>query len=148
MKPDMKRFFDVAAAHLMMKTAPALGGGYEQSSVGVLGAMLIEAGVEFERAASRRVEENAALRGLFAHAAPVVTDRALREKLEAAARGEDGSLAISNLERVNGELRALLIELHACVEGLDSAEARRVESAIWAELVASTQRRRIMLGPF
>jgi hypothetical protein len=57
-------------------------------------------------------------------------------------------LLVPELEAGNRALRALLIELHAHVEGLESAEARRIEAAIWRELAASTQRRKLSLGPF
>ncbi len=148
MKPDLARFIGVAAGHLMTQTASAIGTSYEQANVTALGAMLISVGEEFERAAARRSEENHALRGLFEQAAPVVTDSGLRERLERAAAGEETSLRVSDLERANAELRALLIELHVHVEELDSPAARQIESAIWQELVASTERRKLMMGPF
>ncbi len=148
MKPDVGRFLDVATLHLMTRTGAALPPGYEQSSVGVLAVMLAEVKQEFERAAARRVEENAALRGLFAEAALVVADTALRARLEEAAAGAEASLLVSALEASNAALRALLIELHAHVEELDSPGARRIEDAIWRELAASTERRRIGIGAF
>jgi hypothetical protein len=148
MKPDPDKFFEVSAVHLMTRTGPALGAGYEQSSVGVLAGMLLEVRVEFDRAAARRVEENQALRRLFADSLGVVSDAALRTRLEQAAAGSDASLAVSDLEGRNAELRALLIDLHCHVEGLDGAEARRLEESIWRELVASTERRRLPMGPF
>ncbi len=148
MKPDVDRFLEVAAAHLMMHVAPAVGSAYEQSNVTVLVAMLMAVREEFERAAARRVEENGALRRLFAEAVPAVRDAALRGRLDEAARSADASLAVSDLERSNAQLRGLLIDLHAHVEALDSQQARQVEAAIWRELVASTERRRLMMGPF
>ncbi len=110
--------------------------------------MLIAVGEEFERAAARRSEENRALRALFAQAVPVVTEPGLSERLEGAAAGEETSLRISELEQANAELRGLLTELHAHVEELDSPAARQIERAIWQELVASTERRKLMMGPF
>ncbi len=147
MKPDVTRFLEVAVGYLMTKTAPALGPGYEQSNLMAGSAMLLAVRHEFERAAARRVEENAALRRLFAEAAPSVQDTELRKRLEEEASGQDTSLLVSDLECGNGELRALLVELHAHVEALDSPEARRIEEAIWQELSASTERRALpMLG--
>ena len=148
MKPEVGRFLDVAALHLMTRTGAALPPGYERSSVGLLAVMLAELKQEFERGAARRVEENAVLRALFAEAAPVVEDAALRARLEEAAGGAEGSLRVSDLERSNAALRALLIELHARVEELDSVGARRIEDAIWRELAASTERRRFEMGTF
>jgi hypothetical protein len=148
MKPDPKRFLEVAAAHLMMSVAPALGPGYEQSNVLVLAGMLLSLGEELDRAAARRVEENRALRALFAEAASAAVDAGLRQKLVAAAAGEDADFHIAALEASNAALRALLIELHAAVEELEGAEARRIEDEIWRELAASTERRRLAMQPF
>ena len=148
MKPDVSRLLDVAMAHLLGRTAPSLPAGYEQSSVAVLAAMLAEVKLEFERAAARRAEENAALRRLFAEAAPIVADAALGERLEAAAASTDPGLLVSELESANAWLRGLLIELHAHVEAQESPAARRLEEAIWSELAASTERRRMGIGAF
>jgi hypothetical protein len=147
-RPSVDRLLEVGAIHLMAQLGPALGQGYLQSSAGVLGALLLCAREEFERAAARRVEENAVLRDLFGQAAPVVTDEALRARLVEAAGGRDASLAISELERGNAALRGLLIDLHAHVEEIEGSGARRIEDAIWRELSASTVRRKLAIGPF
>jgi FKBP-type peptidyl-prolyl cis-trans isomerase (trigger factor) len=148
MKPDIDRFLEVATLHLMTQIAPALGTGYAQSNVNIMAMMLMAVREEFDRAAARRVEENRALRQLFAEATPAVRDAALRQRLETAAQEEDTSFKVSDLERSNGVLRGLLIELHAHVEELDSPAARRIEADIWRELAASTERRRLMMGAF
>jgi hypothetical protein len=148
MRPEPSRFLGVAAGHLMVKTAGALAPGYEQSSVSVIGLMLTQLGEEFERAAARRIEENGALRRIFADAVDVVGDDDLRAKLAEAARGGDPDFSVSALEQGNCALRALLIELHAHVEELDSQAARSLEAEIWHELVASTERRKLGIGPF
>ena len=145
MKPDMTRFLEIASAHLMTKTAPALRPGYEQSSLLALGAMLAAVRHEFDRAAAWRVEENGALRRLFAEAAPAVRATDLGARLQEAADGEDSSLIVSDLERSNAALRGLLINLHAQIEELDSPEARLIEEKIWRELAASTERRTLPL---
>ena len=148
MKPDLSRFLEVACAHLMLKVAPALPVSYGQADANLLGVMLTVVGEEAERAAARRVDENAALRELFGEAAPVVTDAGLRGRLQEASRGADESLRVSDLELRNASLRGLLVELHAHVEALDTPEARRIDDAIWSELVASTERRKLAIGPF
>lgn len=148
MKPDVDRFLEVAAAHLMMKVAPALGAGYEQANAMGLGALLMAVREENERAVARRVEENAALRALFGQAASVVRDTQLRTRLSAAAASIEGSLLVSELEAANSTLRGLLTSLHAHVEDLAGPEARDVEASIWRELALSTERRKLSLGPF
>ncbi len=148
MKPDIERFIDVAAMYLITQLAPSLESKYDQSNVATLGALLTVLREEYDRAAARRVDENRALRRLFTDAVPAVGDTALRAKIEHAAASEDTSFLISELERTNSALRALLIELHAHVEQLATPDARRIETAIWAELAKSTERRRLMLAPF
>ncbi len=149
MKPDPSRLLDVCAAHLMLRTGPSLAAGsYEQSSVAGLAALLMGAREEYERAAARRVEENAELRALFERSAAAIEDDDLAERLRVAARGSDPGLRVAELEAENSALRALLVELHAHVETLGSAAARAVESEIWRELVTSSQRRRMALDVF
>ncbi len=148
MKPDVARLLEVAAAHLMTRAGPALPAGYPRSSALVLAVLLAELKTEFERAAARRVEENDALRLLFAEAGTAVEDAELAGRLAEAARERDASLLVPDLEAANAGLRGLLIELHAHVEDLDSPEAARIEEAIWRELAASTERRRIGIGAF
>jgi hypothetical protein len=103
---------------------------------------------EWDRAAARRAEENAVLRALFGRAAPQVADAELRRRLEAAAASAEKSLLVSELEKSNDALRALLIDLHAHVEAQSAAWARGVEDEIWRELAKSTERRRFSLAPF
>ena len=132
---------------LLTELMPAVQPAYRQAGVGIQAMMIVAIREELDRAAARRVDENRALRRLFADAAPAVTDAALRERLRAAAQGDDGSLLVPDLEAGNRALRGLLIELHAHVEGLPGDGARRIEAAIWRELAASTERRKLALGP-
>ncbi len=148
MKPDVAQLIDVAAAHLMVGIAPKLGPGYEQSSMLVLMTLLTSVREEFERAASRRVEENRELRELFGAAAPRVEDSALRARLEEASTAQDASFAISDLESGNADLRQLLIDLHAHIETLATADAREIEERIWRELARSTERRQLSIAPY
>jgi hypothetical protein len=147
-KPPVEKVLEVLAGSLMIEIAPHVSPSYRQSSVGVSAILLTMVREEWERAAARRVEENAALRGLFRDAAPVVSDIDLRRRLETAAAERDADVRVSTLDASNDALRALLIDLHAHVEELDSAAARRIDDAIWKELAASTERRRFALAPF
>ena len=148
MKPEVDRFLERAMQQLRLQIGPSLANAYEQSSVMVMALMLTAVREEWERAAARRVEENAALRTLFGEALPAVADAGLRGRLESAAAGEDASLLVSQLEAGNAALRALLVELHEYVEQCDGEAARGVESAIWRELLASTERRKLGIGAF
>jgi hypothetical protein len=148
MKPDVDRVLEVCAIALMTDVAANLAPPYRQASVFATAILLTSIREELDRSAARRVEENRALRALFADASETVRDAALRVRLDDAARSDETSFRISDLETANAGLRQLLIELHAHVETLDSSDARRIETAIWRELSESTQRRRLSLGAF
>jgi len=147
-KPDASKLLEVIAGKLLFEIAPNIQPSYRQSSVGLTGMLLGMVREEFERACARRVEENGALRALFARAATNLADTDLRRRLESAAGGTDPSLLVSELEKKNDALRALLIELHAHVEEQDAPWARALDAEIWRELVVSTERRRFSLAPF
>jgi hypothetical protein len=148
MKPEIPNVLEILAGTLLFDVAPHVSPSYRQSSVGVTAMLLGMIREEWDRAAARRIEENAALRALFRSAVPAVSDTNLRRRLEEAAASSDSSCRVSELERANDALRALLIELHAHIEQQASAEARVIEAAIWHELATSTERRRLTLAPF
>jgi FKBP-type peptidyl-prolyl cis-trans isomerase (trigger factor) len=148
MKPDVDVTLQLIAASLMTEMAPKIADDYTQRN-GMLTAMLLQiAAEEWDRAAARRVEENGAMRRLFAEAAAEVRDRELRARLETASGEEEESLRIADLDRSNAGLRALLIELHAHLEEIDTEAARRIEAEIWRELRVSTERRAVSVAPF
>jgi len=147
-KPDPSHVLERVMQSLLAEIAPAVQPAYRQASVAMHAMLLGSVREEFDRAAARRAEENAALRALFADAAATLGDAGLRERLASAARTADASLRVPDLDAANLALRALLIELHAHVETLAGPEARRLEAAIWRELAASTERRKLSLSPF
>ena len=148
MKPDVPKLLEVLSARLLFDVAPNVQPSYRQQSVGLTGILLTMVKEETERAAARRVEENAALRALFGRAATQLGDGELKRKLAEAAASRDPSLLLTELERANAELRALLIELHAQVEEQSAPWARALDAEIWRELAVSTERRRLSLAPF
>ena len=58
--------------------------------------------------------------------------------------GHDADLRLSVLKAENDRLRAALIEAHAAAE---TAGDTARQDAIWAELVAATDRRRLSTAP-
>jgi hypothetical protein len=148
MKPEPTQVLEVMGLGLVTDLATHVDDPYRRSTLQVNAALLFAVREEFDRATARRVEENRALRHLFAAAAPVVREDHLRARLRDAAATEDSSLLVPDLERTNGELRALLIDLHAHVELLSGDEPRALEEAIWRELCTSTERRRLSLAVF
>jgi hypothetical protein len=136
------------AMDLIERVIPAIGPSYHQGTVGMIASLLAIVSEEWDRAASRRIEENNRLRELFRQAAPAVNDPALRSRIFQLAKTADHDFHISALENNNCALRAALIALHAHVETQTSAEARKVETAIWQELAKSTERRRLLSAQF
>jgi hypothetical protein len=136
------------AEDLLMRVLPAISPTYHQGTVGMVSSIFSIIGEEWDRAASRRIEENDCIRELFRAAAPCVNDAALKRRLLALADTRDRDFHISALEKNNCDLRAALIELHAQVETQTGPDAPRIEKAIWKELLASTARRRLSTAQF
>lgn len=136
------------AQTLLLEWAPRLPEDYEQKSAGITAMLLQYAAEAFDGAAAELAEENAALRELFAECAPELAGGELRARLERAAREREGSLRVAALQEANQGLRGLVTELHAELETLEGAGARRAEAAVWEELRRSTERRKRSLDPF
>jgi len=148
MRPRVETVFQVMAMDLMERVIPAIGSSYHQGTLGMVAALFGIASEEWDRAASRRIEENDRLRELFRQSAPTVNDASLKTRILELAETRDHDFHISALENNNCALRAALIDLHAHVEAQTSPEARKVEDAIWDELAKSTERRRVMSAQF
>lgn len=147
MKPDATLVLERVTQALLTELAPALTPSYRQAGANAHAMLLVCAREELDRAAARRVEENAALRALFSRAVALVPDPGLAKRLAEASAGADPSLRVADLEAANQTLRGLLIELHAAVEALAHDDARALEAEIWRELAASTERRRVSIAP-
>lgn len=114
-------------AGLLIKNAmPGVPEAERASDLGLSAALLGVAAEMWDRQAHILVEENRAIRGLLGLA------------------GEDADLHISALKAENDRLRAALIEAQAAAEAAgDTAR----QAAIWAELIASTERRKLSTAP-
>jgi predicted regulator of Ras-like GTPase activity (Roadblock/LC7/MglB family) len=114
-------------AGLAIKNAmPGVPDAERASDLGLSAALLGLAAEVWDRQAHILVEENRAVRVLLGEA------------------GEDADLRLLVLKAENDRLRAALIEAHAAAEAAgDTAR----QQAIWAELVAATDRRRLSTAP-
>lgn len=114
-------------AGLMIRSAmPGVAEAERASDLGLSAALLGLAAEMWDRQAQILVDENRAVRALLGET------------------GEDADLRLSALHAENDRLRAALIEAHAAAEA--AGDAAR-EAAIWVELVASTERRRLSTAP-
>ena len=148
MRPRVEVVFLTMAQDLLERVIPAITPTYHQGTVGMVATLLAIVSEEWDRAASRRIEENQRLRELFRESAPAVNDPALKTRILKLADTRDNDFHISALENNNCTLRAALIELHAHVESQSSPEARKVENVIWDELAKTTERRRLLSAQF
>jgi hypothetical protein len=136
------------ADDLLARVLPAITPSYHQGTVGMVASIFAIIGEEWDRAASRRVEENQRLREIFRAAGPSLNDAALKRRIEALADTRDHDFHIAALEKNNCDLRAALIDLQAYLETQSGPEARQNEAAIWKELLESTERRRLSSAQF
>ena len=148
MRPRVEEVCRAFAVDLIERVAPAISPSYHQGTAAMIATMLLILGEEWDRSASRRVQENARLRQLFRDAASRVNDPSLKSRLLELVETSDHDLRISALEASNCALRAALIDLQAHVETQVGSDARRIEQLIWRELVESTERRRLSIAQF
>lgn len=125
MKPEVPAVLAETAALLVRYAAPDAPPAERAGALGLSAALLGFAAQAWDGAAHNLVQENRAIRSLLGEA------------------GSDEDLRLSALSAENDRLRAALIALHVEVEGKDPAK----EAAIWAELVASTERRMVAGSP-
>jgi hypothetical protein len=141
MKPDIPTVLEDVARKLRETILPDLK-GFQANMVGMTAAMLDMTAEAWDGAADRLVQENAALATLLGQGSTLTGDPAFRD----AAKEEAQDLKISTLERINDQRRRALIALQARIETDQSAQA--LNTAIWDELRASTERRRVTLANF
>lgn len=133
MTPAVPSVLNGLARTMLMELAPQVTAAYAGQTLQLAGALAMMIAQEFDRAAARLVEENAAVEAILADSGDA--------ELATLAAARQPSLLVSDLQVRNRELRAALTRLHARVETLDTPAARALEARIWAELIASTRRR-------
>ena len=126
------------AANLGEQVIPALDSAFAIAATRMATALISIAAATCDDAAAIRVEENAKMRALFADAAGEVSDKGLAQLLTDAAQSCDQGLRISQLDTETGQLRTLLVALHAYVEDQPGQAAKAIDARIWA-LLAETE---------
>ena len=114
--------------------APGLQDAFAAEAARMAGSLIAIAGRAGEDAAAIRVEENARMRAIFAEAVKVVDNADLASRLREAAASCDPGLRLSQLDSETARLRALLVELHARLEDMESEDARRLDREIWCAI--------------
>ena len=126
MTPEIPAVLAELAALLVKNADPAVPPAERASDLGLSAMLLGIAAEAWDRAPQMLVEENRAIRALLGE------------------EGEDADLRLSALTAENRRLRAALTERHARAEREGDTA---LQEAIWAELVRSTERRRLSTAP-
>jgi hypothetical protein len=126
MNPPIPNVLAELAGLLVKNAMPGVPEAERASDLGLSAALLGVAAELWDRQAHILVEENRAVRALLGE------------------RGEDADLRLSVLQVENNRLRAALVAAHAAAEAAGDAAW---QDAIWAELVAATDRRRLSTAP-
>jgi hypothetical protein len=147
MKPSIEHHLMAIATVLGEKIIPAIPEeSYALGDAGMVAMLTVLMAQEVDRAADRLIRDNAAMRVLFARAGGLVSGD-LAARLPAAAASHDADYRISTLEAGNATLKAVLIDLHTAIEGLDSAEAEALDRDIWVMMHGWANERLLVLPP-
>lgn len=142
MKPDVPRVLQGIGQTLMTSILPEVRTPIGQQAVGHAAYLLTMIAVEFDRAAARLVEENAAILSILARAQSAIEDPGLQDRITRELGEIPGNdLHVSALQAENDRLRALFIDVHVAVESMTGAEAEALDRLIWDEIRESTRRR-------
>jgi hypothetical protein len=125
MTPEVPAVLAELAGLLMRNAMPDVPDGERANALGLSAMLLTVAAEVWDGAAHQLVEENRALRALLDQP------------------GQDDDLRLSALRAANARLRARLIEAHAAAEAAGDAA---LQDRIWAELLASTERRKLSIS--
>jgi hypothetical protein len=126
MNPPVPPVLAELAGLLMKNAMPGVPEPERASDLGLSAMLLMVAGEVWDRQAHILVEENRAVRALLGET------------------GQDADLRLSVLQAENDRLRTALIQAHAAAEA--AGDPAR-QDAIWAELVAATERRKLSTAP-
>jgi hypothetical protein len=125
MTPEVPSVLAELAQLVLRNAAPDVPDGERANALGLSSMLLVVAAEVWDGAAENLVQENRALAALLDDTAT------------------ESDLRLSALRVENARLRGLLIEAHIAAEQVGDA-AR--EDAIWAELRASTERRKLSIS--
>ena len=126
MTPQVPAVLAELAALMLKNAQPGVPDAERASDLGLTAMLLLVTAEIWDRQAAILVEENRAIRALLGQS------------------GDDPDLRVTVLQAANDRLRAALIDLHTAAEASGDTTT---EAAIWAELVASTERRKLASAP-
>ena len=126
MTPPVPAVLRELATLMIHNAAPGVPDGERANALGLTASLLNIAAETWDAAAHNQVAENRAFRALTGET------------------GHDDNLRLSALQADNNRLREAIITLHTRAEATGDAP---LQARIWAELIASTERRRLSTSP-
>ena len=131
MRPNGEEVLRGLQASLLTYILPELQSRYAQTEVAITVALLGIVAGNWDGAAQRLVDDNAALRALADRGADALTGlpqhAELAEALGSLANGSDASVRLSELSAANGQLRAAIAQLGAAAQENASLAGLRQE---------------------
>jgi len=134
MRLTIEKVLEGVADALREQISPHLDDTFAAEAARMATSLITIAGRAGGDAVAIRVEENARIRQLLGSGAGMVVDAEFAAELAEAAGSGDPGLRISQLDAETGRLRALLVRLHAELEGQDSQPAKLFAQEIWRAL--------------
>jgi len=152
MRPNGEEVLRGIQNSLLTYVLPEVQTEYARTEVMLVFALLGIAGAQWDDAAQRLVDDNAALRALAGRGAEVLAgDMAhaeLGDALGSLAQGSDASVRLSELSAANGQLRAAIAQLGAAAQGSDSASLRALRQEVIDSLrIEAESRSFALMGP-
>ena len=126
MTPEIPAVLAELSGLLLKNAQPGQPDAERASDLGISAMLLAVAAEVWDRQAHILVQENRAIRAILGEA------------------GDDADLRLTVLQAENNRLRTALIAAQACAE---AAGDDATQAAIWAELAASTDRRKLASAP-
>lgn len=145
--PNVPEVLAETAGLLVQCADPSMSDADRANRLGLSAGLLGLAAEVVDKAAHILFTENRAVRAVLGQGARTFPDAPFAERLRELSHGADEDLRVSALQAQNGVLRAALIELHTACEAAQGSAVRALETAIWEELVDSSERRKLAGSP-
>ncbi|MGB2695792.1 MAG: hypothetical protein WBD55_11490 [Dehalococcoidia bacterium] len=149
MRPNSEEILRGVQTSLLTYILPEVQRAYARTELMVVLSLLGIVAGEWDGAAQRLVDNNAALRDLARRGIDALgADHALADELRSLANEADPSLRIGDLAAANGRLRTSLAGLATHLAESDASDASAVRAAIIAHLRAEAEAQsRALMGP-
>lgn len=148
MRPNGQEVLRGVQSALATYILPEVQTAYARTELMAMLALLGIAAEEWDGAAQRLVDDNAALRALARRAAGTIDSAAGATELRAVAEQGDASVRISELSSGNAALRDALSRLAPLLEASDATAMRELRAALIEHLRADAEANsRHLMGP-